>query len=222
MAVQTVQHSEGTTWRRVGSTALIAAGALILTSALFPVPDNPGDHAEFLRLLAENASTAQAVLITVPVGIWAFATGVVALGHTGRPATPWLRLGRYAVLTGAAVVTVQFALGNAALAEATEGSFEVGLPLWLGASYMRSFGMLVLWAGIAALGRGILTSGTYPRSVGWPALILGLAMVVVSAVGIVNGLTEATARASAGLAALTAIWSIGLGIWLARRGPIRP
>ncbi|HEX6326901.1 MAG TPA: hypothetical protein VFZ72_10040 [Jiangellaceae bacterium] len=77
--------------------------------------------------------------------------------------------------------------------------------------------MLLLWAGIAAVSRGIRTSITYPTWLGTPAIGLGLAMVGVSLATIVGGPSEALALASVGPAGLTAIWSIVLGVSLARR-----
>jgi hypothetical protein len=216
MATETMTHRQTQPWRRVASIALIVAGVLILTSALFPTPDDPADHASFLALLVENSGRTRIVLLTVPVGIWALAIGIAALRRTSGQDLASFRLGSYAVLGGATAVTVQFALSNAALAQAIDGAFDTGLTLWIGATYLRMYSMLLLWAGIAAVGRGMLASRTYPNWVGWPALLLGVAMVLVSGATVAGGPTQAIAVVPGALAALTAVWSVILGVWLAR------
>lgn len=216
MATQT-DHRTTDMWRRIATVSLIAAGILILTSVFFPSPDDPADYAGFLALLADNVGRTQVVILAVPVGIWALAIGTVAIycsieGTTA--ASAGVGAGSLAVLIGAAAVTVQFGLGSAALAEAAGGGSDAGVALWAGASYVRSFGMLVLWSGLAAVGLGMLTTRAYPRGLGVPPIVLGIAMVVVSGAAVLAGPTKAATLASGGLAGLTAIWSIALGTWL--------
>lgn len=76
--------------------------------------------------------------------------------------------------------------------------------------------MLLLWTGVAAVGVGLATGHGVPSGLAWPPIVLGAAMVVVSVATILAGQTAMTARASGALAGLTAIWSIALGIRLAR------
>lgn len=217
MATQT-DHRTTDMWRRIATVTLIAAGILILTSVFFPSPDDPADYAGFLALLADNVGRTQAVILAVPVGIWALAIGTVAIYHSmeGKAASAGVGAGSLAVLIGAAAATVQFGLGSAALAEAAGGGSDAGVALWAGATYVRSFGMLVLWSGLAAVGLGMLTTRAYPRGLGVPPIVLGIAMVVVSGAAVLAGPTKAATLASGGLAGLTAIWSIALGTWLGR------
>ncbi len=221
MADQIVNRGGTTGWQRVASVALTAAGLLILTSLLFPRPVDAADHAGFLSLLADNAGRTKVVTLAVPVGIWALAAGVSAISRCAvdSAGSAWFVLGRYAVLAGSAVVTVQFALGTAALAEATSGSFDTGLVLWVAATFVRLFGMLLVWAGVALVGLGMLTNGGYPRWIPWSPLVLGVGVVLASAIAILEGPSTDMAAASSGLAALTAIWLVLFGLRLRRHVP---
>lgn len=218
MATQVDLQRETDRWRRISAGAFVTAGILILTSAAFPVADDPADHARFVTLLVANAERVKVVMVAVPAGIWALAVGIVALHRRAAPGATeaWLRLGRHAVLLGAAVVTVQNALGTAALAEATAGASETGIALWAAATYVRLFAMLVLWAGLVAVGVSLLIDRTYSHLVSWPAILLGAGVVVASLSAIITGPTSLAATASGVLAGLTAMWSILLGVTLTR------
>lgn len=202
---------------RIGGVAFIAAGILILTSFFFPRPDDPSDHAAFLALLVENAGLTQAIMLAVPLGIWALVIGVAGIQSSiiGGAGGALARLGLYGVLGGTAVITVQFALGAGAVIEGAEA--DAGVVLWAAATYVRSFGMMVVWLALAAVGVGMVTSGVYSAWSGWMPIVLGVAMVGVSVVTIVAGATLLAATISGGLAALTALWAVSIGIWITRR-----
>jgi hypothetical protein len=68
MATQVELHRETDNWRRIAAGAFVTAGILILTSAAFPVPDDPADHARFVTLLVANAERATAFFTTKDVG----------------------------------------------------------------------------------------------------------------------------------------------------------
>lgn len=199
---------------RVGGVVLVVAGVLVLSSVSFPRPDDPSDYAEFLALLVENAARTRVVLVAVPVGIWVFAAGIVAIQRSigdGR-ASGWARLGTYGVLVGAAAITVQFGLAAGALAEGANGAEDTGVILLAAAAYVRAFAMMVFWLGLGLTGISMLTSGVYPRWSGVPALALGLSMVILSGLSITTGMTLLTTAISGALAALTALWALVLGI----------
>lgn len=203
--------------QRIGGPALIVAGVLILTSFFFPRPDDPADHAAFLGLLVENPAATHAILLAVPLGIWALVIGVAGIQTSivaGTGAAP-ARLGLYGVVGGAAVITVQFALGSGAVSEGVVG--QTGVALWASATYVRSFGMLVMWLALASVGAGMLASAPYPAWSGWVPIVLGVAMAGVSVVTILAGATLPATIISGGLAALTALWAMAVGIWITRR-----
>ena len=221
MAAQRLAH------QRLTPVGFVGAGILILTSALFPAADDPGDYDDFLALLAEYTARTRFVLLAVPIGILLLATAVVALRErvedpVGRR---WLHAALPAVLVGAAAVSVQFALANAALSERIDGASD-GTVLWAAATYVRSFAMLSLWAGLAGVGWALL-AGRSARSApprraapAWLAVTLiavGLAMVLASGAAIVTGPQAALSLIVGGLAGITAIWAILLGVALARR-----
>jgi hypothetical protein len=203
--------------QRIGGPAFIAAGVLFLTSVFFPRPDDPADHAAFLELLVENAALTQAILLTVPLGIWALVVGVAGIQRSivGGTGASLARLGLYGVVGGAAVATVQFALASGAVSEGAAG--ETGVALLAAATYVRSFGMLVMWLALATVGVGILASALYPAWSGWVVIVVGVAMVGVNLLTIVAGATLTTTIISGGLAALTALWAIAIGIWITSR-----
>jgi len=211
---------KGTRLGRGGGLALVVAGLLVLSSVLFPRPDDPSNYAEFLALLVDNAARTRVVLLAVPLGIWVLAAAVVAIQRSlvDGLAAGWLRLGTCGVLVGTAAITVQFGLGAGALAEGVSGAADTGVILLAAAAYVRAFGMMVFWLGLALVGVGMLTSGAYPRWIGVPAVALGLSMVVVSSLSITTGVTLLTVAISGVIAALTALWAVVLGIASARRG----
>jgi hypothetical protein len=195
---------------------LVAAGLLILASVLFPRPDDPTDYANFLALLDRHRGRTMFVLLAVPIGIWALAAGIglvcraIPMGRAAAVA----RLGFYGVLVGTAVVTVQFALSVAALAEGLDSA--VRLPLWVAAIHVRSFSMTITWLGLAGVGLGIVTSRVYARWIGWMALGLGIGLGATSALSIGTGLNRPLIAITGGMAALTAVWAILAGVSVAR------
>ena len=212
---------------RLAPVAFIGAGILVLTSALFPAADDPANYDGFLALLAEHAGRTRFVLLAVPIGILLLATAVVALRERvddpeGRR---WLHASLPAVLVGAAAVCVQFALANAALSERIDGTSD-GTVLWAAATYVRSFAMLTLWAGLAGIGWALLAGRSEgsaapgraaPAWLGVTPIAVGLAMVLASGATIATGPQAALSLVVGGLAGITAVWAILLGVALARR-----
>jgi hypothetical protein len=211
MATQTDARSP------IPTVGLVAGGLLILTSAAFPRAPDPADYGGVLDLLAAHAGRTRFVLLAVPLGIWALAAGIGALHSriTTPAAVTWLRLGVHAVVIGAAVATIQFALGHAALAERVSGPSDSTM-LWAAATYVRSFGMLVLWAGLAALGRAVLIEGVAARWLGAVPIPLAAAMVAASVTTILAGPTNPVTNATGAIATLTAVWAVLFGLSLAR------
>lgn len=210
-------------WRLIGIISLIAGGALILTSALFPSPADPSEFSEYLRLMVDNREITQVVLVTVPIGIWAFAIGVVAVDQVlgRREGLALARVAAYTLLAGSGVVLVQFGLGNAALAEAVRDDFQTGTTLWAGATHLRSYGMLIIWTALVILGFSLLRESRINQPLSWTPLVLGVAMILVTISTISFGPQKTTAIASGAIAASTAIWSIALGIQMIRFNPGR-
>lgn len=208
----------GGVWRLIGSVSLIAGGILILTSAVFPSPVDPGEFSEHLRLMVENRETTQVVLLTVPIGILAFTIGIMSvqklLSTPGGAA--FTEIASYTLLIGAGVVIVQFGLGNAALAEAVRSDLQTGATLWAGATHVRSFGMLIIWTALVILGFGLLREPKFNRLLSWPPLLLGIGMISATIPAILTGPQKPTAIASGAIAALTAIWAIALGTQVRR------
>lgn len=196
--------------------AFVASGILILTSVLFPVPADPGNYSEFLSLMVENSGRTQAVLLAVPIGIWALAVGVLTLNPMLRNAwsAAMVQSGAYLMLIGAGAVTVQFGVGNAALAEASGNSLDAGGVLWAGATHIRSFAMLAIWIGLGLAGIGLLRGVTTARWMAWTPILLGVVMTVASIAAIVDGPTKTASTVTGGVAGLTALWAIILGLRL--------
>lgn len=211
------RSAPGTTF--AATVVLVAAGALIVTSALFPSPDDPADFAGFVELLAANATVTRFVLITVPLGIWALVAGIalVQTRISNRTAAVWHRLATGALLIGAAAITVQFGLGGAALEQQLDGA-PAAATLWAAATYVRSFAMLIFWAGLGAVGAAVLLdSDIAARWLGHVVILLAVGMVAASLTSILAGPTKVLSLATGATAGLTAIWSITLGLSLARR-----
>lgn len=118
-------------------------------------------------------------------------------------------------MIAAAVVTVQFGLGHAALSERLTGGSD-GTVLWAGSTYVRSFSLILLALGLLAMGVGLLRQLVVPRLLAGAIVPVAVALVVVMVMAIVGGLTLGLQLASGGLAALTAVWLVVVGLTLSR------
>lgn len=219
MARDDSQRDRANRWLLIAAVGLTVGGLLILTSVLFPRPDDPADYAGFLELMRENETRTKAVMLTVPVGIWLFALGIQVPPRVAptSPAMDMVRVAGFAILIGAAAVTVQFSLAAAAFAEADEGVSDLSVILWAAATYVRSFGMLVFWLGVALVGLGMVMDARFARWLAWPPVVIGIGLAGVSIVAILAGPSSATGAGSGILAALTAVWAISFGVWLMRQ-----
>lgn len=211
---QSAEVGDGDLRRSMARIALVAGGILILTSALFPVPANPGDLSEFLNRMVENSARARMVLLVVPIGIWAFAVGLLALPPqlTEAWSATWVRCGAYLALIGAGAVTVQFGMGSAALLEASGNDLDAGLALWAGSTHIRAFAMLAVWLGLLLVGVGLIRSVAVSRWLAIVPILLGVVVCWASIAVIVASQTRTTAAVSSGAAAGTALWAIVVGL----------
>ena len=76
--------------------------------------------------------------------------------------------------------------------------------------------VVIYWLALVPLGIGMIRSFVYPRWLGWPSLILGVAGFALGIVETFNG-RESTFSLFMILYPLTMLWFLVVGIWVARR-----
>lgn len=104
--------------------------------------------------------------------------------------------------------------GSVPTTQASGNSLDAGGVLWAGATHIRSFAMLAIWIGLGFAGIGLLRGVTNGRWMAWSPILLGVVMTVASIAAIVAGPTKTASAVSGGVAGLTALWAIILGLWL--------
>lgn len=222
--------ARGDVLQRLGSTGLIVGGILtVVFNALAPRPEDPSDIAQVLATFAANEGIETAVSLGLAVGVWAIMIGVVGVYRsiaTGGAAA-WARLGFYGTIVGTTMFTAAFAVAlaevDASVDWAAAGS-SVGSPTYMIAAAVNavsqslfSMTIVVLWLALTFLAVGMVLSDVYPRWQGWWLLIAAALVTVVGVATVLSDPSQALELAFAVPAALTSVWAVVVGVWVARR-----
>lgn len=222
---------KGDAMQKVTSVGLII-GAIMLAvfNILVPRPSDPLNVESSLIMMVDKFFLFQLSHLMLAFGIWGAMIGLAGVYRSinGR-GSPWARIGFYGIVVGTAIFSITFALTSVEAKAATDWaasptneraiaySIAVATVNVGTAAYIMS--ILLFWFAIVFLGIGMARSTVYPRWLGWPGIVLGVAMVAT--VGVPQYLTGEVQTSSmllfVGLAILTILWFLAVGIWVARR-----
>ena len=237
-AAAEMQHGENmravvdqpVSYARLAGISLIA-GAIVATlfNVLFPRGDDPTDAADMLTMMAENQAIRQASFLGVTAGLWLLTVGLTGICWqlSKGPGQVLARFGFYGLIVGAGLFTVSTGIGMAATGAAVDwaaaGSemggteFAVASALNIADDGVWAMSIIVFWAAVGLIGLGMERSGTFPRWLSVPAVVLGSATAFLVGVPIAYaGVSTTMIIVFAILAQLTIFWAVATGIWLIR------
>lgn len=98
------------------------------------------------------------------------------------------------------------------------GAYRVAATVLTVNTGIYTMSILMFWLALTLLATGMARSAVYPGWLGWTGVVLRIAMVAI--VGIPKFIMENSTSSMlvfAGLALLTTVWFLLVGIWIARR-----
>ena len=208
---------------------IIGAILLVIGSLLMPYAANPtSDLQEMLKPLGEHEFRTEASSLLVTIGFLAMMIGITGVYRSiiaGGMA--WAQLGFHVLLVGTALQAVSLSLDVAtasavgkwlaAPVDSKEAAWNVVVVLNAIGRGVIPMTWIVYWLAFAFLGIGMISSTVYPLWLGWAGLVLAMPVI---AVGIIHTFTPRTTTitlAFVTLALLTNLWTLTVGIWVARR-----
>ena len=223
--------AKGDVLQRIGGASFIVGAILLLVfNALFPRVDDPSDVPLVLAELADNETLSLITFLGLAIGLWAVMIGVVGVYRSisSGGAAAWARLGFYGIIVGTTLATVGNAAGMAGTGAAADwvaagsgtDTTTYSITATLNAVSTSTFNMFIIanWLALVFLGIGMVSSGVYPKWLGWPPLVLGAVTVVVAGFPLALSDTSQTLDITFGvLAGLTTLWALVLGVWISRK-----
>ncbi len=224
------QQAEGLQ-RIAGAALIVGAVVLIVGNGLAPRVDEPGDPGAVIENVVDNATQGKAVFLAIVVGLWLLVLGFAGVYRsiaTGTGAT-LARVSFYAFVAGTAAFTVVAGLFGPGLAVVAEqwaeldasadkdAMFQAFSALYWATTGIFSATVIAYWGALLVLSIGIAVSGAYPVWLGWVGAVTSAAVIVVGAIYPFVDLTQGLELTFAGVAFLSTLWALALGIVLARR-----
>ena len=221
---------KGDVLQRIGSVGFII-GAILLVICHFLIPhSSPGNPQDLLRPYGQQPGLTTMFALLYAVGFWGLMIGWVGVYRsisTGGAAA-WARLGFYGVVVGTTLYTISWALlmataARAAIWLAAPDAAKIAAVHAAGALYaafwaMQAMRIIVYWLALVFLGIGMVLSAVYPRWMGWVVIVLGIVQMVVGGfIPLFGGPPSATSMIFDVLLALTGLWALVIGIWVARK-----
>lgn len=220
----------GDALQKLGSVGFILGAVLIIVSGLMMpfAPTSTSNLQEMLKPLGEQQFRTQLSSLLMSFGFWSAIVGAAAVYRSiALEGAAWARVGYYVALAGTALWTVALSLDVAvASAVASWLSAPAGTKdaAWAVVASISAFGKglvpmtwIIYWLGVAFLALAMTLSGVYPRSLSWVGLIISCPVIVVGIIQVFSARSTSLTLAFALLEILTAIWFLGVGIWLARK-----
>ena len=220
---------------RVASVALIL-GALITGAANLLHPrgrDRTLDDVQPLLQIINDVGITYWKLdhFFLIVGVWLLGVGWFGLRRSiaDTPGEPWASLGFYGVVAGTALWTAVFVMDmNVGLVAIRwyNATAEPSKPMWVAAASavsslsfeLDAASQILYWLCLSLFGVGMVRSGTYPRWLGWAAVIIAATSIAVAGLpqffsGPSNAITNAAFPA---LASFMLAWLVVVGVRMAR------
>jgi hypothetical protein len=220
---------KGDAQQKLGSAGFIVGvllwllGSLLITGILA----NANSMQDELKAIGELVVSAQAGELILTLNIIAVVIGMAGVYRSvTTTGVAWVRAGFYLFLVGSVFwalgyaidVAVASAMANwlAAPAANKEAAYSVVAALTSISRGTFPMTVLIYWLALVPLGIGMIRSFVYPRWLGWPSLMLGVAGFALGIVQTFNG-RESTFNLFMILYPLTMLWFLVLGIWIARK-----
>ena len=220
---------KGDAQQKLGSAGFIVGVLLWLIGSLFitGILANASNMQDELKAIGEQVVSAQAGELILTLNIIAMIIGMAGVYRSVTASgVAWVRAGFYLFLVGsffwalgyAIDVAVASAMANWLAAPAANKEAAYSVVAALTSISRGSFPMTVViyWLALVPLGIGMIRSFVYPRWLGWPSLILGVAGFALGIVQTFNG-RESTFSLFMILYPLTMLWFLVVGIWVARK-----
>jgi hypothetical protein len=220
---------KGDAQQRLGSAGFIIGPILMMIGSLLLPPSlGVSNWQEMISDVGEQAVRLQACALLITFGYWAVMIGTVGVYRSiTAGGAAWARLGFYFYLIGTAMWTVGMSVGDVGypaaaanwLAAPDAGKEAAYIALAAIPGFTRGLfpmEVIVIWLAFAFLGIGMVHSDVYPRWLGWVGLILGIAGMTLGIFQTFTG-RETTLNLFMVLNISTMLWSLVVGIWVARR-----
>jgi hypothetical protein len=213
-----------------GASFIVGAILLLVSNVLFLRIDDPSDIPEVLAKLADNETFSLITFLGLTIGLWAVMIGVVGVYRSissGGAAT-WARLGFYGIIAGTTFATVGNAVGMTQVGAAADwiaagsrtdtATYSIAASLNAVSTFTFYMFVIAFWLALVFLGIGMVSSGVYPKWLGWPPVVLGGITVVVAGFPLALSDPSQTLDITFGvLAGLTTLWALVLGVWISRK-----
>ena len=215
-----------------GLAFIIGAILLIAGNAAVPRDADPADVAEVIQDAADKAGGyQQVVFLILGVGLASLVLGAVGVQRsiTSGAAAAWARFGLYTLIGGTAafvLLTGIFGIGLAAVAEEWDGMaagadkdalYQAYSALYWAWNGAFSIVVVVYWSALLILFMGITMSRVYPTWLGWVGMITAAALIAVGFVYAFADQSKGLEYTFGGLAALSTVWTLILGVLITRK-----
>jgi hypothetical protein len=222
---------KGDSFQRLASAGMIIGAVLLIVfNILAPRPPDPTNIQSALTNTVDNFFLFQLSHLMLAMGFWGVMIGSAGVYHSiSDRGAAWARAGFYGIVVGTTLWMITMALTSVDASAAVDwvtasdadkaSAFSIAAAISniSMAAYMMS--ILMFWFALVFLGAGMASSSVYPGWLGWMAVVLGIAMVAVVGVPqfLAGDVNTSSMLIFAGIALLTTIWLLAVGIWNARK-----
>lgn len=221
----------GDDFQKLASAGMIVGAVLLIVfNILVPRPSDPTNMQSSMLNTVDNYFMFQLSHLMLAVGILGTMIGSAGVSRsiTDRGAA-WARVGFYGIVVGTVLWMITYAMTSVDASTAADWaaapaadktafySIAVATINVGKAAYIMS--IILFWSALIFLGIGMARSTVYPGWLGWIGAALGTVMVAI--VGVPQFMAGEVNTSSmlifAGLALLTTVWFLVIGIWVARK-----
>ena len=218
-------------WKAGGLLAIVGGVIFVIANVLHARSSDIEVYEEQIRTVAASDIWIADHLLLM-VGGLLIILGLYALGRSisGEPASTWARFGSVTAIVSGGVIVVlsgidgiasKFVHDAFAAASGPEAATALQISEMLEEVDVALFSILILvFFGFTFLlyGLAVALGSEYPTWLGWAAIVLAVASLIIGTVQAFDGLSVITTNVSfAGVASLLNIWIIVMGWYLWRR-----
>jgi hypothetical protein len=222
---------EGNDFQKLASASMIiGAVVLMVFNILAPRAPDPTNIESVMTNKLDNYFLFQFSHLMIAFGFLGAMIGSAGVYQsiTDR-GVAWARAGFYGIVVGTVPWIIAMAISSvgtsvaeewvAAPAADKDAIYGIATAITSVGTAAYIMGILMFWFALVFLGVGMVRSAAYPRWLGWVGVVLGGGMVAI--VGIPQYMAGEVVTSSvlifAGLAMLTTVWFLVIGIWVGRK-----